>query len=87
MDWPLASSRNGAIYMTVFARIEERVEKVGEDPAVKNRDEEELLLARLLRKLRRTRIELSRFVAGTVGKRRRRWKVSSFAAGEFGGIF
>jgi hypothetical protein len=38
----------------LFARIEERVEKVDEDPAVKNRDEEELLLARLLRKLKET---------------------------------
>ena len=38
----------------LFARIEERVEKVDEDPTVKNRDEEELLLARLLRKLKET---------------------------------
>lgn len=38
----------------LFARIEERAEKVDEDPTVKNRDEEELLLARLLRKLKET---------------------------------
>ena len=49
----LASSRNGTICATVYSRGSAS-EKVDEDPAVKNRDEEELLLARLLRKLKET---------------------------------